>query len=77
MAMERDMTKRNEIVLAGGAIRLQVRHENGRAVLYCVVNGKRIAKRYHGQPWINLDPSYTVRGGERGNNDLLIERKGT
>jgi hypothetical protein len=69
------MTKRSEIVLAGGAVRLQVRHENGRAVLYCVVNGQRIAKRYQGQPWICLDPSYTVRGGERGNNDLRIERK--
>ena len=33
----------------------------------------RIAKRYSGQPWISLEPGYTVRGSEPGSNYGSIE----
>jgi hypothetical protein len=35
----------------------------------------RIAKRYSGQNWINLEPGYTVRGSEPGGapNAIYIE----
>lgn len=35
----------------------------------------RIAKRYSGQNWINLEPGYTVRGSEPGAapNRIYIE----
>jgi hypothetical protein len=45
---------------------LQFVEEDGVPVLYCVVDGKRIAKRYSGQQWISLEPGYTVRGSEPG-----------
>jgi hypothetical protein len=40
--------------------------ENGGAVLYVEVDGKRIAKRYPGGNWIALEPGYTVHGSEPG-----------
>jgi hypothetical protein len=45
---------------------MQIVEENGEPVLYLIENGKRIAKRFSGQSWINLEPGYTVRGGEPG-----------
>jgi hypothetical protein len=33
----------------------------------------RIAKRYSGQNWINLEPGYTVRGSEPGGSYDSIE----
>jgi hypothetical protein len=68
--------KRKELVFAGGMLKLKTGHENGRPVLYCVLEGKRIAKRYQNESWTVLDPGYTVRGGEPGNYmPLIIERK--
>jgi hypothetical protein len=45
---------------------LQFVEEDGVPVLYCMVDGKRIAKRYSKQHWISLEPGYTVRGSEPG-----------
>jgi hypothetical protein len=66
--MERDMACADEI-------KLDFVDEDGRVVLYCVRNGKRIAKRSAGESWINLEPGYSVRGGEPGTSydGLIIE----
>jgi hypothetical protein len=49
--------------------------EQGEPVLYVEVSGKRIAKRYPRQPWISLDNSYRVEGGEAGDyNNIGITR---
>jgi hypothetical protein len=42
-------------------VRLEIVEEDGDLVMYCVGDGKRIAKRYPKEPWINLEPGYTVR----------------
>jgi hypothetical protein len=47
--------------------------ENGEQVLYVVADGKRIAKRYSGQGWVNIEPGYVVHGGEPGNYGTGIE----
>jgi hypothetical protein len=49
--------------------------EDGDVVLYVIVDGTRIAKRYSGENWINLEPGYTVRGSEPGGDygSLTIE----
>jgi hypothetical protein len=49
--------------------------EDGDLVLYCTVDGKRIAKRYSGKPWVSLEPGYTVRGSEPGGdyNKVVVE----
>jgi hypothetical protein len=47
--------------------------EDGVPVLYCEVDGKRIAKRYSGKPWISLEPGYTVRGSEPGTDYNALE----
>jgi hypothetical protein len=47
--------------------------ENGEPVLYCEVEGKRIAKRCSGQNWISLEPGYTVHGSEPGGDYNRIE----
>jgi hypothetical protein len=49
--------------------------ENDEVVLYCELDGRRIAKRYSGGKWISLEPGYTVRGTEPGGdyNSITIE----
>jgi hypothetical protein len=49
--------------------------EDGDLVLYAIINGVRIAKRYAGENWIVLEPGYTVHGSEPGGNygTLTIE----
>jgi hypothetical protein len=47
--------------------------EDDDLVLYCEVDGKRIAKRYSGKPWFSLEPGYTVRGSEPGSDYNSIE----
>jgi hypothetical protein len=45
--------------------------EQGERVLYIEANGKRIAKRYPGEPWISLDRSYQVEGGDMSDYDEI------
>jgi hypothetical protein len=52
------MTKRRAMAKE---VRLEIVEEDGGLVMYCVEDGKRIAKRYPQKPWINLEPGYTVR----------------
>lgn len=67
--------KRKELVFVDGMLKLKIGRENGRAVLYCVLDGRRIAKRYQGESWTVLEPGYTVKGGEPGNYmPLIVER---
>jgi hypothetical protein len=47
--------------------------EDGDLVLYVIVGGVRIAKRYSGKNWIALEPGYTVRGSEPGGDYGIIE----
>jgi hypothetical protein len=49
--------------------------ENDEPVLYCELDGRRIAKRYSGGNWISLEPGYIVRGTEPGSdyNSIIIE----
>jgi hypothetical protein len=51
--------------------------DNSEVVLFVEVKqGKqwlRIAKRYSGQNWINLEPGYTVRGSEPGTDYGALE----
>jgi hypothetical protein len=51
---------------------LQLVEEDGVPVLYCVVDSKRIAKRYSKQQWISLEPGYTVRRS-KPDNTLTVE----
>jgi hypothetical protein len=59
--------------------RLNIVEEGDGAVMYCEVKQgrryKRIAKRYPGKGWINLEPGYVVRGSEPGGDreSLTIE----
>ena len=55
--------------------RMMMVAEEGVVVLYVEFDGKRIAKRYSGERWINLEPGYTVRGPEPGGdrNSLTVE----
>jgi hypothetical protein len=50
---------------------LVIEQEESSSVLYVELEGKRIAKRYPGQRWINLEPGYSVRGAEPGDLDVL------
>jgi hypothetical protein len=49
---------------------LRIVEENDAPVMYLEADGKQIAKRYPGERWINLEPGYTVRGGEPGDGEL-------
>jgi hypothetical protein len=49
---------------------LRVTEENGAPVMYLEADGVQIAKRYPGERWINLEPGYTVHGGEPGDGEL-------
>jgi hypothetical protein len=59
--------------------RLNIVEENNGLVMYVEIKErrryKRIAKRYPGKGWINLEPGYVVRGSEPGGdrNSLTIE----
>jgi hypothetical protein len=64
------MTKRKRYPRRG---RLEFVEEDGDLVLYCSVEGKRIAKRYSGKNWISLEPGYTVRGSEPGGDYNIVE----
>jgi hypothetical protein len=52
---------------------LELVEDDGEPVLYCAIDGMRIAKRYSGKGWINLVPGYTVRGTEPGSNSNIVE----
>jgi hypothetical protein len=58
-------------------VRLRIVEEDGVPVLYLEIKeGRRfkaIAKRYQKKNWINLEPGYTVRGGEPGAHYDMIE----
>jgi hypothetical protein len=45
--------------------------EQGEAVAYIEVNGKRIAKRRPRGPWVSLDRTYRVESGDASDYDTI------
>ena len=64
---------KNDVTSDGACMKFVI--ENGEPVLYMILNGVKIAKRYSGQSWINLEPGYSVRGAEPGGdyNTVTVE----